>query len=639
MESIRKERVRPIRLIILILLIILLEGLFFARLFSPACAAEPDDFNFTYDMRSMIQLNPDFSTYPGSNGIIWLKRLDYGVGPHGGIQRKSQWILLGRKGLDPRWLRWNIPVPEGGESEILEASAYSSRGEKIMSAQEIIETVETVKDNEENGTMRSVVFSGLPDEFILVVSYRELFPEKLSIEDLIWLSEALPVWESSIRVTVPAGHSFYYNSNVDAVPKANNVDNRMVYTWQVINTEALPFSLRGEDRRYVVFGSRTGGEAAARSIRALETAPIPKLPLGVGKANIGKVHVEKTVEKQLKSPAETKIEAKTVENFLKWLYEQPELVLPDGALRKIPTKAPWTRHEKLLLAYESLKDGGGRLFWKLAYAPAASEPACTSMAVTPVLGIDSKKGAFYYTMERPPYIGEDSVSLWGQKIYGVTPEGKLEERKVPSPNAASNRLSAHFNLTLNKDGIMNGTLRIVERKGWRSLLPTNPTDEALVSFVRELFPQVPRYRDLEFKDAGNEHEVRMALTDTQVIKSTEGHHFLVSLPSLIPSWFKDLTSNFPYTLRFPFTLEVYFRLALPDSTVNVILPTPANRSAGKIKYTEAYKLGKKKVLTAEARMSVGTTVIADEDAAQLNAALQGWQAFMVRHVPIQLRAK
>jgi hypothetical protein len=633
MKTMRRDRVRPI------CSMALWGGLFFAFLFCPrAFAAEPEDFDFTYDILSMIQLNPDFSTYPSANGIIWLKQLDYGVGPHGGIQRKSQWILLGRKGLDPRWLLWNIPVPEGGESEILEASAYSSRsGEKIMSAQAI---------TKEDGTMRSVAFSGLPDEFILVVSYRELFPEKLSIEDLIWLSEFLPVWESSIRVTVPAGHSFYYNSNADVVPKASNVDNRMVYKWQVVNTEAdLPFSLRDEHRRYVAFSSRTGSEAAARSIKALETTPIPKLPVDVGKVDVGKVgrvYVEKSVEKPAKNPLETKTEAKAVENFLKWLYEQPELVLPDGALRKIPMEAPWTRHEKLLLAYERLKNAGlnVRLFWQLAYRPAAGEPVCTGMVVTPVLGIDLKKGTFYYTMEHPPCIGENSVSLWGQGVYGITPEGTLEERKISGSSASSNRLSAHFALTLDKEGVMSGTLRIVERNAWRRfLLPTQPTDEALTSFVKELFPRVPRYRDLEFKDSENEHEIRMTLTETQIIRSTQGHHFLVLLPSLVPSWFKSLTSAFPYTLRFPFIMEVYFRLTLPDSTVNVVLPTPTNRNAGRIKYTESYKLGKKKILTAEARISAGTTVIADEDAVQLNAALQSWQAFMVRHLPLQLRAK
>jgi hypothetical protein len=587
-----------------------------------AFAEESDDFDFTYDILSMIQLNPDFSTYPGSDGVIWLKQIDYGTGPHGGIERKSLWILLGRRGMAPRWLLWNVPVPKGGEAEILEASVYSSRGgEKIMDGEEI---------PREDGAMRSVSFSGLPEEFVLVVSYRELFPEKLSVEDLVWISESLPVWESAIRVTVPAGHPFYYSSNADAAPQASNVDNRMVYEWRVINTAALSSSLRDDRRRYVAFSSREGREAAARAIKALETAAVPEPPGDVGRI----------LGKQLKNPIEA---TKTLGKFLKWIYEEPELVLPEGTSREIPAKAPWTRWEKLLLAYDWLKKSGldVRLFWQLAYHPAANEPACGAMAVAPVLGIsgtEPKKGVFYYTMDQAPRVGENSMSLWGQRIYGVTPEGGLEERRISDSSASSNRLSLNFKLDLDKDGIMSGTLRIVERNAWRRfLLPPDPTEEALASLMKELFPRVPRYRDVTFTDSGSEHEIRMTLAETQVIRSTEGHNFLVSVPPLIPSWFKSLSSGpFPYTLYFPFIVEARFDLALPDSA-NVILPTPMDRNRGKIKYTESYKFGKKKVLTAEARMTVGTTTIADDAAADLNAALQSWQAFMVRHLPVQLK--
>jgi len=85
-----------------------------------------EDFNFTYNMRSMIQMNPDFSTYSGSDGrgpdgVIWLKRVDCGMAPNGGVERQTMWILLGRKGLPSRGLTWNIPVPKDGEAEFLEA--------------------------------------------------------------------------------------------------------------------------------------------------------------------------------------------------------------------------------------------------------------------------------------------------------------------------------------------------------------------------------------------------------------------------------------------------------------------------------------------------------------------------------------
>jgi hypothetical protein len=43
------------------------------------------------------------------------------------------------------------------------------------------------------------------------------------------------------------------------------------------------------------------------------------------------------------------------------------------------------------------------------------------------------------------------------------------------------------------------------------------------------------------------------------------------------------------------------------------------------------------VLTAEARVSVGTTAITDS--APLGAALANWQAFMLKNLPVRLKTK
>jgi hypothetical protein len=592
------------------------------------------DEDFVYDVLSMIQLNPDFSTYPGSDGVIWLKRIVYGIASEGGIERKSQWILLGRQGLNPRWLTWNVPVPKGGEAEILEASVYSpGSGEKVAGT-----LAQGNAFTQEGAAMRSVVFSQLPDEFILVVSYKELFPERLSMEDLVWVSESLPVWEAEIRVTVPAGHPFYYTSNLDSAPEAHNVDDRMFYRWREINIAAdSGFSLKDGQRGFVAFGSKVGKEAVARSLKGLEPPVLPA--------------PSKTLEKSLKGRPKGQV----VNNVLKWLYSQPELPLWEGVTREIPAEAPWTRREKLLLAHRWSRDAGAdvRLFWELPYRPGTSEPACDAMAVGPVIADGSKEPVVYYNLDNVPRVGESSLSLRGKRIYGVAPDGKLEERKVPDSIASANRLSAHFDLRLSEKGIMTGTLKLKARNGWRpflfpdsltktsaSLTSTSLTKEGFTAVMRMLFSQMPRYREFQFSESGDEGEMLVTLGETQVITGTGGRHILTPLPALVPEWFKNLSSGpFPYTLRFPFVLDARFTLALPDETENVMLPTPTERNTGKVKYTESYKLSKKKVLTAEAHMTVGTSVIADDSAAGLDAALQGWQAFMARPLPVQLKEK
>ena len=597
------------------------SALFFILFFcSHVFAADLEEQDFSYNLRSMIQMNPDFTTYPGSDGVIWLKRIDYSSAPDGGVERKSQWILLGRTGLDPRWLLWNIPLPQNGDAEILEASVYSSsNGEKLHDA--VI--VDSVAGSLE---MRTATFSDLPEEFILVVTYRELSPDRLSLEDLIWVSESLPVWEGLIQLTVPTGHPFYYSSNLESGPSAQKLDERMFYEWQVINT--LPDvrrSLRKDSRGYIAFAVREGKETAARFLKNLEGTPTPLFPGSIAKTR-GKLP-----------------NAKEIENFLRRVFEEPELLLPAGAVREIPEAAPWTKREKLLIAHRALENAGVdvRLFWQMAYRPETNEPACESMIVAPVLeiGVPAKKDAYYYDMEKAPRGTETSLGLQGQTVYGVTQNGRIEELKIPVVGASENRLSSLFRLKLSEDGILSGTIRITARNAWEHfLLPENPSRSDLESFIAEIFPQIPRYSDISVKKSRNESEILLTLSGTQAIKGTDGRSILLTIPSLLPVWLKDLSSSFPYTLRFPFVMNAQLTLELPASTENVMLPTPMGQTSGKIRYSESYKLIRKKTLTAEAQMTVGTSTILEGNAADFGIALRNWQAFMEKNLPVKLRA-
>ncbi|MDR1649265.1 MAG: hypothetical protein LBR71_03300, partial [Synergistaceae bacterium] len=567
-------------------------------------AAEPESLNLTAgEIASMIQLNPDFSTYPDSDGIIWLKQIEYGFAPGGGVERRSLWIVLGRGGLASRWLNWDIPVPQGGEAEILEAAVYSpGEGAKIADAL-----------RQSAARSRSAAFSGLPDEFILVVAYREFFPERLAIEDLVWLSESLPVWEEVVRVTVPDGRPFYYASNLDVEPGVRRDGDSALYEWRAINTAADSwFSLRENRRGYVAFAMREGAEAAPRLIKNLETvSAVPPAPDSVRRTLGGRP------------------DAKSIGNFLRWMYEQPEAV--------------WTPREKLLAACRWLTDAGvnARLFWRLAYPPAAGKPFCEAVAFAPVLAVtepNAPQNVTYCDMEYPPRVGEDSASLWGSEIYGVGADGKLEKRMVPAAGASANRLSALFDLRLDDGGILSGTIKITARRAWKALLfpPQAPGGDTkpLSAFLREFFPQTLRYSDIQVRETGRDGEALVTLSGIQAIKDTGGRGILVSVPPLLPRCFNALRAGpLPYTLNFPFVLEARLTLALPSNTENVALPAPAEGDAEKVKYSVSYKLGKKKVLIADARITVGTTTVTDSVAPSLNTAFQAWQTFMTKNLP------
>ena len=604
--------------------LVLAFALLLFSLCAPARTVEA--FDFTYNLRSMIQRNPDFSTYSetgarGPDGVIWLKRVDIGVAPEGGVERQTMWILLAREGLPPRWLSWNIPVPKGGTAEFLEASVYSvPDAEKIGTA---------IPGPTFGDTIRSAAFSGLPEEFILVVHYREVFPEKLSVDDLVWTSESLPVWETAIRVTVPAGHPFYYFSSPNHTPQEVKVNDRTAYEWHVLNTAAeVSPSIRVADREYVVFGSRGDRRNFARFIRGLEGVRLPPPPQAV------------------RDMSGRRRDAKFVENVLSWLYEQPGIVLTSEP-REVPAEAPWTAREKLLLAHNWLKEAvvSARLFWRLPYAPGNDRPACEAAIVDPLLEVslpDSKSGAFYFDMERPPRAGGNGP-LFGGIVYGIA-QGvgdNLEERVPPPQKAAENRLSARFNLSLSESGIMTGTIQITARNAWRQFLfPGKPTSGDLADWMKNMFTQVPRYSDVTFRETRTENVVTVTLSGTQMIRGTEGSHIMTSPPPLVPKWFGNLSSGpFPYSLNFPFVMEAKLTLALPASTVNALLPPQVAQGAGKIRYSESHRLDKRKRFLAEAQITVDTTSISGTEATRLNEALWNWRAFMTHLLPVQLRAR
>ena len=61
--------------------------------------AEPE-----YDLSRMKQVNPDFTTYPETNGIIWLKHALISRSDTGGMEVTRLYVILGRRGLGGRWL-------------------------------------------------------------------------------------------------------------------------------------------------------------------------------------------------------------------------------------------------------------------------------------------------------------------------------------------------------------------------------------------------------------------------------------------------------------------------------------------------------------------------------------------------------
>ncbi|GHS88315.1 hypothetical protein AGMMS49957_09610 [Synergistales bacterium] len=520
------------------------------------------------DMASMIQQNPDFSTYPGYDGVIWLKQREYALAEDGGVERRNLWVILGRKGLDVRWLKWDIAIPEGWEGrrgavEFQAASVYSpGEGKKIAD----------IAPSAGDGVTRSVSFpsEALPDEFILVIAWSELFPNKLSIDDLVWVSESLPVWEDVTLATVPATQQFYYTSNTGVEPEQRQTGTSILYEWRVINT--LPdarVSLLDSPRSYIAFGVREGKDGAARLLKSLEPAVMAR--------------------------------------FAK--------IAPKGL--------------------------DTRIFWILAYPPNTGEPICDGMAVSPVLAVSDNKNTRYYDLKETSYESlsasmskkEDSVSLRGREIWGVNDEGKTEKRQIPNLSASQNRLGARFDMSLDKNGILSGTVKITALEAWGDLF----SGLDLKDVMSEIFPQPIRWGEIK-KTGKNALEITAVFAPVQAIKSSDGDRVMVSIPSMRPKCITNLRpdASGPKTLRFPFTVDARFVLALPEGTESVLLPEPAESDRAKIKSSVTYKY-RKRIMTAEGRLTVGAVKLDEESAPALGTAITNWQNLMTKPLPIKIK--
>ena len=70
-----------------------------------------------------------------------------------------------------------------------------------------------------------------------------------------------------------------------------------------------------------------------------------------------------------------------------------------------------------------------------------------------------------------------------------------------------------------------------------------------------------------------------------------------------------------------------------------MLPADTERASGKVLYGENFKASKLKKVTAEVRLQVSATRLAEEDGASLKTALDLWRNFSARPLPLLMRGK
>ena len=552
-----------------------------------------------YNLSRMKLMNPNFTAYPDAMGIIWLKHVVISRADDGGMEIVRLYVILGRRGLGSKWLKWNIPIPAKGSTEILETNVYDF---------DSLAKVSTVspKENTEAG-IKTIDFQGLPDTFILSVAWREELPEQITVEGLCWFQEELRVWESIVEVYSPQQMA-YKTFPERRVPEVQQFTGEIEYSWRRINLD--PYISSGElartQRAGVAFSARQGNSGI---ITVLKDA-----------GNSGNITAD--ILSGFKGS-----KSSGVSQLIEWLKKYPEIELAEGNPRRITSSGALTRREKILLAnsWAASHKAEASLCWQLPFDPDEDTPLCPAMFYAPVLEVQEK----FYDMTDPRL-------LTGAKIFSMGDDGrKLISRRIPSSKSGDNRLSAIMNLRLSDNGLLNGNVKVILRGAWEPLmLGNNPSDGVTMGAVLSMFPGLTNYSKVKYKKNKDNAEISFVIENKPGI-ADQGTRILAILPFFEPIALRRLgTYEAPIELRFPFVIDQNITLGLPKAAKQALVQGNVSKGPEKINFSSTYNNRRHRLL-ADSRIEVNMPSISAGNKSLLQRNLDQWRVFSSKHIPVR----
>jgi hypothetical protein len=535
-----------------------------------------------------------------------LKQHTYQIDANGSTSVTTVWVILGKSEIEKKWLDWNIQIPKEGDAEIFEASLFDPG-----SMTQIDRIAPQRRGNEWH-----INFHTVPEEFIIVLSYRQSYSYNLAIQDMLWLNESLPIWEHSIIVNVEPGMDFEYISNADVEPNITSSGTLDIYKWMLVNQKpTLSHSLRTDSRIWLAFGSKQPLSNFIKSLENYVKMQVPTPPSNV----------------------EAWLKKGDFHSFFSWLQAQEVDYSTNKIKDVIPEKAPWSLWEKSIIACSWINryiSGSCRLFWKLAVDPMKYNFANESIILGPVMELKRKNDIFFYEIGQSYEPGLTSLSLIGETLYSPLEGGKLEKRIIPPRGASSNRLSITWNLNLAEDKTMTGSVSIIIRNSWKDFLLTGMNTEDV---LREIAGKAAMEKDIKTNRLKDGIEIMAMLKPSKIILGTSGTNAIIPLNPHQPDWLRDLSmAIIPYSIKFPLSIETHYKINLPASVKDILPPTQIDRGSGNIKYSEKYEYFKRKNrLEVTIRFTLSNSRISEGMEQDIAFALG--RLGLQRSIPIKMR--
>ena len=548
-----------------LLLVLLITVTFFLQT-SEAAVNRPIDISGTFhntvpqiNLEQMIQECPNFISYPGYDGVIWLKQHTYQIDTSGSMSVTTVWVILGKRDLEKKWLEWNIQIPKEGDAHIFEAALYDPGS--LMQIKSIRPQRE---ENEWN-----IDFGVVPEEFIMVLSYRQVYARNLAIQGMLWLNESLPVWENSVIAKVEGGREFEYVTNADIEPRITSDGDFDIYRWMVVNQKpALPRSLKADSRTWLAFGNKQPLSSFKKLLENYAKMPVPTPP----------------------SNAESWLKRGDFLSFFNWLNDQE---INDSMLLRdeIPEKAPWSRLEKSIIAsswINRFNSGTCQLFWRLAVDPSQSGFANESIILGAAIEMRIRNDIFFYEIGQLYEPGATSLSLIGEALYAPVEGDRLDKRFIPSRGASDNRLSVIWDISVAEDNTTTGSISLIIRNLWKYFLLSDMSADEILT---EITGRAAAETDIKTnRIKGGAVEISAPLKPGKIIIGTSGGNAIIPLNPPQPYWLRELAAAItPYSIKFPMSIEANYKISLPANVRNVLIPQQIDRDVGTIKYSEKYE--------------------------------------------------
>lgn len=555
---------------------------------------------------------PSLDVLGSERGFVILREIDYRLLADGRMEKTTLWFIHEGGGLPDQWRNWEIISPEGGEASVLEAALYDPFTRRI---QYPLIPVEAEKSGVRTIEVR------LPNNFegnILALSYRQVFPTRMNIEDAIPVDIELAQWEQRFTLTVPSGTVPEWAGEGIPDPQVRSGAAEDTFTWSIINTPGVSRgTLSPVSGRWLLFSLKKGLRFALADAASLAGSVNNEPPARVA------------------SLISDSNRTRGGERIMEYVNDPVRLDrnLPRDLVRSsvdIPSDGPWTEWEASFLLVSWLKRAGWRadVLWEPLVQVGEDTPSTLKIWNKPVLSVTPPGGKPYmFEIGQAVRPGSMPPRLWGRTVHYL--EGSNPSRQlIPAGGAADHRLSFNWKLEVSPGGLATGELVITVRGAWSETLaagslPASTLAEGILSSFA--WPSMPGFSSYDpvLEPFGSGFRITIPVSTQMGIPGGEG--LLLRMPSVIMPWQGSIAERgVPGGIRYPFVYEQSIEIDLPEGFDVMVLPAMRPYDAGPVKLEESLRVRKNRTLSAEQKIVVSNTRLDDQlKQAVANAVRQG----------------